>query len=260
MARTKKVTAPEAQEVVSEVATEETFGSFIAPEEEPTPLEAATQPVPEEEIPEEVVLEAEEAPETAESAPVTADTPKDAQPEPAAIEPAESPAEAPEAPTGEEPEKPEEDDGKTHITMSLPSAPFTPDAIERLKAIVASKESLLKKALDADSLDIVVEEDRISFPWFTDHGWDNEVDAYGKLICALSKMALTQKRVSTTERQQNPDEKLAMRLFLIRLNFIGDEYKSARAILTRNFQTGGSRKSGEPIPEIDFGTPEVTRK
>lgn len=255
MARSKKVTAPEAQEVVSEVATEETFGSFIAPEETPTPTEQATQPVPEE-IPEEVVLEAEEAPETAESAPVAQDAPEDAQPEPTPETTAESPAEAP---TGEEPQ-PEEDDGKTHITMSLPSAPFTPDAIERLKAIVASKESLLKKALDADSLDIIVEEDRISFPWFTDHGWENEVDAYGKLICAISKMAITQKRVSTTERQQNPDEKLAMRLFLIRLNFIGDEYKSARAILTRNFQTGGSRKSGEPIPEIDFGTPEVTRK
>ena len=35
MARTKKVTAPEAQEVVSEVATEETFGSFIAPDSPP---------------------------------------------------------------------------------------------------------------------------------------------------------------------------------------------------------------------------------
>ena len=94
------------------------------------------------------------------------------------------------------------------------------------------------------------------FPWFVDHGLDGEIDAYAKLICAMAKMAIAQKRVSATERQQNPDEKLAMRLFLIRLNFIGAEYKRARAILTRNF-TGGGGRSNTAALGIDLGTPEV---
>ena len=68
-------------------------------------------------------------------------------------------------------------------------------------------------------------------------------------------MAITQNRVTATEKQ-NPDEKLAMRLFLIRLNFIGDEYKTARAILMRNFNSSVSRKQAEAA--VNLCMPEVS--
>ena len=148
----------------------------------------------------------------------------------------------------------QEDEGLTQVTLSFPISFFAKDAIDRMKAIVASKQSLLKKALDTDNLDIQIDDDRICLPWFTDHGLDGEIDAYSKLTFAIARMALTQTRVTATEKE-NPDEKLAMRLFLIRLKFIGDEYAQARAILMRNFNSAASRKQVEAA--LNLCMPEV---
>lgn len=148
----------------------------------------------------------------------------------------------------------EADNEPTQVTLSFPVSFFAKDAIERMRAIVASKATLLKKALDTDTLDIVVDGDKVYFPWFTDHGIEGECDAYSKLAFAIAKMAITQNRVNATEKQ-NPDEKLAMRLFLIRLNFIGDEYKSARAILMRNFNSTASRQKADAA--VNLCMPEI---
>ena len=156
----------------------------------------------------------------------------------------------------DEPETP--DDGKIHITLALPRCQFTFSAIERIKAIVQSKQSLLKKALDTDTLEIQLTDDKVLFPWFIDHGLPEETDAYGKLVYAIAQLAINQKRASA-EEQQNDNEKLAMRLFLIRLGFIGDEYKTARAILTRNFTGNSSWKHGPNGTDsgVTLSAPEV---
>ena len=52
------------------------------------------------------------------------------------------------------------------------------------------------------------------------------------------------------------NEKLAMRLFLVRLGFIGDEYKNARKILLKNLTGNSSWKSGRP-PVREEGNPIV---
>ena len=130
---------------------------------------------------------------------------------------------------------------------------FTPEAEENLRRIVASKAPLLKKALGTDSLEIVITDTTIRFPWFTLHGIDGEADAYSRLITAICKMAKGQKRVVAKECAAD-NEKFAMRLFLIRLGFIGDEYKTARRILLRNLTGNSSWRSGhrseraEPAP------------
>lgn len=155
--------------------------------------------------------------------------------------------------TGETP-----DDGKTHITLALPLAQFSRAALDRMRAIVASKKSLLKKALDADDLTIEIKDDKVLFPWFTDHGIYGEADAYSKLVFAIARMAITQQRVLATEKPQE-NEKLAMRLFLIRLDFIGPYYKDARAILTRNFTGNSAWKTGHGASASGFtlNAPEV---
>ena len=56
-------------------------------------------------------------------------------------------------------------------------------------------------------------------------------------------MAKRQKRVTATDRPEE-NAKYGMRLFLIRLGFIGDEYKTARKILLRDLSGNGSWKSG----------------
>lgn len=129
------------------------------------------------------------------------------------------------------------------LTIEIPDAGFTPEAKENLKKIVASKKTILEKALEADGLPVVEKDSKITFPWFTLHGLDGEADAYGRLISAICKMAKEQKRVTATEKPVE-NEKFTMRLFLIRLGFIGDEYKTARKILLRNLTGNASWKSG----------------
>ena len=120
---------------------------------------------------------------------------------------------------------------------------FTPEAEENLQRIITSKAPLLKKALGTDTLEVIITDTTIRFPWFTLHGIDGEADAYSRLITAICKMAKEQKRVVAKECATD-NEKFAMRLFLIRLGFIGDEYKTARKILLRNLTGNSSWRSG----------------
>ena len=146
-----------------------------------------------------------------------------------------------------------DDEDLRFLIIKVPRDGFTPETEENLRRIIASKAPLLKKALETDSLEIVFTEDALCFQWFTLHGIDGESDAYNRLVTAMCKMAKEQKRVVAKECATD-NEKFAMRLFLIRLGFIGDEYKTARRILLRNLTGNSSWRSGhrpdraEPAP------------
>lgn len=124
------------------------------------------------------------------------------------------------------------------IVVEIPAIKVDKDTYDRLTRLIASKSTILKKALKTDSLPIDKGPEKIAFPWFTATGTEGEANAYAQLISAMIKLAKRQKRVSDTERPSDND-KLTMRLFLVRLGFVGDEYKVARKILTRNL-TGNS--------------------
>ena len=134
-------------------------------------------------------------------------------------------------------------DSSDILTIEVPDNGFTPEAKENIRKIVASKKTVLEKALETDGLPIVEKDGKITFPWFTLHGIDGEADAYGRLVTAICKMAKEQKRVTATEKPVE-NEKFTMRLFLIRLGFIGDEYKTSRKILLHNLSGNASWKSG----------------
>ena len=147
------------------------------------------------------------------------------------------------------------DDVSDNFTVEIPDTGFTPEAKANLKKIVASKATLLEQALGTDNLLIVELDGKIAFPWFTLHGLDGEVDAYSRLIAAICTMAKTQKRVTVVEKPVD-NAKFTMRLFLIRLGFIGDEYKTARKILLRNLSGNSSWKSGHrPKHNVDAAIP-----
>ena len=57
-------------------------------------------------------------------------------------------------------------------------------------------------------------------------------------------MAQNAKRVNAREKNTD-NEKYAFRCFLLRLGFIGDEYKSARKILLRNLVGSSAFKGGQ---------------
>jgi len=119
------------------------------------------------------------------------------------------------------------------LAVELPKDDMTPTAMENLRRLVASKETLLKKALGSDSLPITEHSDRIEFGWFRPTDDQTEIAAYYQLVQGLWELARTQKRVSATE-QEVENEKYAFRCFLLRLGFIGSEYKEARKILLKN--------------------------
>lgn len=133
--------------------------------------------------------------------------------------------------------------GDNTLTVEIPKDGFTEAALENLHKIISSKETLLKKALETDSLPIIDTGDTLRFPWFTLHGMAGEADAYSRLTAAICSMAKEQKRV-TAKECSTENEKFSMRLFLIRLGFIGDEYKTARKLLLRNLTGNSSWKSG----------------
>lgn len=124
------------------------------------------------------------------------------------------------------------------LVISYPRKDISDAALDNLRLLVESKETLIKKALGAAALPIEVSKDKVSFPWFTGWPTSEEVSAYAYFTGKLLGMAKTQKRVTAKEKETDND-KYAFRCFLLRLGFIGEEYKKARKILLRNL-TGSS--------------------
>ena len=142
----------------------------------------------------------------------------------------------------EEKESEEEING---ICISMPRSIFTDSNLENLKAIVAAKGNLIKKALDTDELPSEVTDTKVSFPWFVGTPTPEELKAYDTFICKLCEMARNQKRVSAKEKEVD-NEKYAFRCFLLRLGFIGAEFKTERKILLRNLAGSSAFRSGQP--------------
>lgn len=129
------------------------------------------------------------------------------------------------------------------LTVSMPRSNFTEKALENLKAIIEAKGKLIRHALDVEDLPIEVSEDQVSFPWFEEMPSPEEVQAYTHFISALCEMARNQKRIMAKEKE-TPNEKYAFRCFLLRLGFIGKEYKEERKILLRNLTGSSAFKGG----------------
>ena len=144
------------------------------------------------------------------------------------------------------------------FVVSLPRSMFDEASLSRLRNLVKSKETILKAALGARVLQIEATEEKVYFPWFTISGADGESDAYTKLIAALAKTACDQKHISPVEHPQE-NLKYATRLFLVRLGFVGNEYKQARKILLRDLVGNCSWKAGYAPEQSDVAnSPEST--
>jgi len=141
-----------------------------------------------------------------------------------------------------------EDEEISGVCISMPRSLFTDSNLENLKAIVAAKGNLIKKALGADELNLEVTDTKVSFPWFVGTPTPDELKAYDTFICKLCEMARNQKRVSAKEKDTD-NEKYAFRCFLLRLGFIGEVFKSERKILLRNLTGSSAFKSGKGVQE-----------
>lgn len=142
-------------------------------------------------------------------------------------------------------ESAEKQNEPTGIAIQIPTAELTEAQLMNLHAILDAKSSLIKKALGIDSLPINRVDERLDFPWFSADSTPEETQAYMKFISALVEMAKTQKRITAKEKAVD-NEKYAFRCFLLRLGFIGAEYKTDRKILLRNLSGSSAFKGGQP--------------
>ena len=143
----------------------------------------------------------------------------------------------------------EDEDEPCGICISMPRSLFTDSNLENLKALIIAKGSLIKKALGVDDLPLKVTDMRVSFPWFPATPTPDEMNAYDAFICKLCEMARNQSRVNSSEKPIE-NEKYAFRCFLLRLGFIGNEYKAARKILLKNLSGSSAFKNGGAQHEI----------
>lgn len=182
-------------------------------------------------------MEPEETQETTE--PAAAESEQETQ-EPEQEEPELTAAE-PEQEVAEEPEEAQE----TGLTISLP---LSSASVGNLTSLLTAKGDLIRKALGVDDIRIEVTEDRILFPWFRAVPEADEAKAYTDFLAAICRLSKELKHVHAYPHPVE-NEKYAFRCFLLRLGFIGAEYKPERKILLQNLSGNSSWKSGAPKKE-----------
>ena len=122
--------------------------------------------------------------------------------------------------------------------------PYTAVGAGNLLRLLDVKGALIKKALGIDNLEMEFSDDSVTFLWFENKELTpDEIKAYSEFVSFLCQMTVKQQRVTSSEKTVE-NEKYAFRCFLLRLGFIGDEYKQSRKILLRNLNGSSAFKSG----------------
>ena len=130
------------------------------------------------------------------------------------------------------------------LTIVIPRESITDMALENLQKIIANKQILFQRAFRTDNTEIEITDEKINFTWFPYTADGDELAAYTQFISRLCDMARDAKRVSSKPTETDND-KYAFRCFLLRLGFIGKEYKTARKILLRNLTGNSAFRYGE---------------
>ncbi|MEN2776652.1 virulence factor [Acetivibrio clariflavus] len=131
-----------------------------------------------------------------------------------------------------------------NMTIALALHGFGEASLENLQNLLASKETLLKKALSVDrELSVSAENGEIAFPFWKATLNADEVLTYITLARQMAEQAKTQKHVLAAEKPVD-NEKYAFRCFLLRLGFIGDEFRTERRILLSKLSGNGAYRKG----------------
>lgn len=146
------------------------------------------------------------------------------------------------------------EDEPVALTISMPRDFFGEQGLENLLQIIENKETLLKHALNTESLAVNECEETVEFPWFTVEK-DGDGDAYAKFITMLCEFAKNLQRV-VNKPDASDNEKYAFRCFLLRLGMIGEEYKPVRRVLLRRLTGSSAFRHGKPEGGADDAVSE----
>ena len=103
----------------------------------------------------------------------------------------------------------------------------------RITKLINAKSKLFMKAFNTDKLDFEIKDDTITFKWLGGDATPEMIQASMKFFSLLVKLVKEGNSVKCKEREIH-SEKYAMRCFLVRLGFIGDEFKKDRKLLMQN--------------------------
>lgn len=131
-------------------------------------------------------------------------------------------------------------EGNAHV--AVPAAGHTETSLLNLENLITSKGTLIKKALGIVSgLSVTKNEEWLIFPFYNATINAEDILAYITFSLKLSEQAKTLKRAYAREKEAE-NEKYAFRCFLLRLGFIGDDYKPQRKALLSRLEGNGAFK------------------
>ena len=131
---------------------------------------------------------------------------------------------------------------QNELTITMPLDFFDETVFSNLDRILENKGTLIKHALGTDSLAYNIEKETVEFPWFTVET-EHDAEAYSQFISALCDMAKNQKRINN-KPDTSDNEKYTFRCFLLRLGFIGTEFKTVRKVLLRKLSGSSAFRNG----------------
>lgn len=130
------------------------------------------------------------------------------------------------------------------LCIQIPKSSISDFELDLIKKMIAGKASLIKKATGASNLDVEIKGNVVCFPWFDALPDPEMIRAVSVFITRLATLSREIKRVTASEREVE-NERYAFRCFLLRLGFIGDEYKSERKTLLKNLSGSSAFRDGQ---------------
>ena len=130
------------------------------------------------------------------------------------------------------------------LCIQIPKSSISDFELGLMEKMIAGKASLIKKATGASNLDVEIKDDVVCFPWFDALPDPEMIRAVSVFITRLAALSREIKRVTASEREVE-NERYAFRCFLLRLGFIGDEYKSERKTLLKNLNGSSAFRDGQ---------------
>jgi hypothetical protein len=134
------------------------------------------------------------------------------------------------------------------LTIIIDDIKHTENSKQNLMRLFDGKQKLIFNALGINYGTIDIAKNSVTFRLFNSDFDIEKIKAYEQFSTLLNKLSSTLKTASTKQNDtDNP--KFTMRIFLIRLGMVGDEYKSARKILLVNLEGNSAFRNEKPKAE-----------
>lgn len=137
-------------------------------------------------------------------------------------------------------------DSGTEIT--IPADGFSEIALRNLENLIKSKNTLICRALGLDRVRLQMRGRELKFDCLQEDVSDAEREVVKIFIDKLCEQAKKAKRCNAKEKEI-VNEKYEFRCFLLRIGFLGSEYKYARKILLSRLEGSSAFKAGRPSAE-----------